>query len=52
MILKESPKKYKKFLLHENILEHYSTVLRGRMMQKLNLNFEDKNLILGVDPGQ
>jgi len=50
--LKESPKKCEKILLHEDVLEHHPTVLRGVMMQKLNLIFEEENLILGVDPGQ
>ena len=49
---KESPKKCEKILLHEDVLEHHPTVLRGIMIQKLNLSFEEENLILGVDPGQ
>ena len=49
---KESPKKCKKILLHEDILEYHHTILRGIMIRKLNLNFEEENLILGVDPGQ
>ena len=49
---KESPKKCEKILLHEDVLEHHPTVLRGVMMQKLNLSFEEENLILGIDPGQ
>ncbi|WP_246275331.1 hypothetical protein [Nitrosopumilus oxyclinae] len=48
----ESPKKCEKILLHEDVLEHHPTVLRGVMMQKLNLSFEEENLVLGVDPGQ
>ena len=48
---KESPKKCEKPLLHEDILEHHPTVIRGIMMQRLNLDFEE-DLILGVDPGQ
>ena len=48
----ESPKKCTKILLHEDILEHHPTVIRGMMMQKLNLDFEEEHLILGVDPGQ
>jgi len=49
---KESPKKCEKILLHEDILEHHPTVFRGVMMQKLNLSFQEENLILGIDPGQ
>ena len=50
--LKESPKKCDKILLYEDILEHHPTVLRGLMMQRLGLHFEEENLILGIDPGQ
>lgn len=49
---RESPEKCGKILLHEDVLEHHPTVLRGVMMKKLNLSFEEENLILGVDPGQ
>ncbi len=48
----ESPKQCTKILLHEDILEHHPTVIRGMMIQKLSFNFEEENLILGVDPGQ
>ena len=48
----ESPKKCEKFLLYEDIFEHNSTVIRGIMTQKLNLDFEEETLILGIDPGQ
>ncbi|MFQ5781964.1 MAG: hypothetical protein ACE5GR_02775 [Nitrosopumilus sp.] len=48
----ESPKKCEKPLLHEDIFDHHHTVIRGIMMQKLNLDFEEDNLILGIDPGQ
>jgi len=41
-----------KILLHEDILEHHPTVIRGIMMQKFKLDFEEENLILGIDPGQ
>jgi hypothetical protein len=49
---KESPKKCKKVLLHEDVFEHHHTVIRGMMIQKLNQNFTDENLILGIDPGK
>ena len=49
---KESPKNCEKPLLHEDIFEHHPTVIRGIMVQKLNLNFEEDDLILGIDPGQ
>jgi len=47
----ESPKKCEKILLHEDIFEYHHTVIRGIMIQKLNQNFKDENLILGIDPG-
>lgn len=49
---KESPVNCEKILLHEDILEHHPTVIRGIMMQKLKLDLEEEDLILGVDPGQ
>ncbi len=48
----ESPKECTKPLLHEDIFDHHPSVIRGMMMQKLNLNFEEEHLILGVDPGK
>jgi len=48
----ESPKKCDKILLHEDIFEYHSTVIRGKIIQKLNLNFEEEIIILGIDPGQ
>ena len=49
---KESPKQCEKLLLHEDIFELHPTVIRGMMMQKLNLDFQEDHLILGVDPGE
>ena len=50
----ESPKKHKKALLfYEDISKRYhASVIRGMLIQKLNLDFQEDNLILGVDPGQ
>ena len=50
--MKESPKTCEIPILHEDIFEYYTTVLRGLMMQKLNLDFEEEILIMGIDPGQ
>ncbi|MHA7648127.1 RuvC family protein [Nitrosopumilus sp. S4] len=49
---KESPKKCEKALLHEDIFENHPTVIKGLMMQKLNLDFLEEDLILGIDPGK
>ena len=38
---KEAPKKCEKILFHEDVLEYHPTVIRGLMMQKLNLPFEE-----------
>ena len=48
----ESPRECQKPLLHEDIFEHPPTVIKGKMMQKLSFNFEEEDLVLGVDPGQ
>ena len=50
--MKESPKKCEKPIFHEDIFEHHPTVTRGIMMQRLNQDFEEEDLILGIDPGQ
>ena len=44
--------KNKKPLLDEDIFDYDPTVIRGLMIQKLNMDFEENDLILGVDPGQ
>lgn len=49
---KESPKNCEKPLLHEDIFEYPPTVMKGIMIQKLSLNFEEEELILGIDPGR
>jgi len=45
--MKESPKKCEKALLYEDTFEHHPTVIRGIMMQRLDQDFEEKDLILG-----
>lgn len=39
-------------MLYEEIFEHHPTVIRGLMIQKLDLGFDEEELIIGVDPGQ
>ncbi len=39
-------------MLHEDIFEKHPTVIRGLMMQKLDLEFNQEELVIGVDPGQ
>jgi hypothetical protein len=48
---KESPLKYKKPILYEDVFEQHFTVIRGLMIQKLNLDYEEKDLVIGIDPG-
>jgi len=38
-------------MLHEDIFEQHSTVIRGLMIQKLSLGYE-QDLVIGIDPGQ
>ena len=39
-------------MLHEEIFEQPPTVIRGLMIQKLDMGFEQEELVIGVDPGQ
>ena len=39
-------------MLHEDIFEQHPTVIRGLMIQKLDLGFDQEDLVIGVDPGQ
>lgn len=48
---KEAPIECEKPMLHEDILEQHPTVIRGLMIQKLSIGFE-QDLVIGIDPGQ
>ncbi len=49
---KEAPKDCKKPIMYEDVFDNHITIIRAMMIQKLNLDFQDDELILGVDPGQ
>ena len=49
---KEYPTECRKPILDEEVFEHHFTVIRGLMIQKLNLEYEEKNLVIGIDPGE
>ena len=49
---KEFPKNCEKYLLDEDILEYPPTVLRGKMMQKISMHYDEDLLLFGIDPGQ
>ena len=49
---KESPLNCKKSILHEDVFEQHFTVIRGLMIQKLNFDYEEKDLVIGIDPGE
>jgi len=49
---KEAPVRCQKPMLYEEILEKPITIIRGLMIQKLDRGFNDKNLVLGIDPGK
>jgi len=48
---KESPVKCKKLILDEDVCDQHFTVIRGLMLQKLNLDYEENDLVMGIDPG-
>lgn len=48
----ESPLKCEKPILYEDVFDQHFTVIRGLMVQKLNLNYDEDDLIMGIDPGQ
>ncbi len=39
-------------MLDEDIFEQHFTVIRGLMLQKLDLNYDENDLIIGIDPGK
>lgn len=49
--IKEAPKSSKKPLLHEEIFDKDPAVIRGIIIQKLDSEFEEDELIIGIDPG-
>jgi len=49
---KEYPLECKKPILDEEVFEKNFTVIRGLMIQKLDLEYEKKDLVIGIDPGQ
>jgi len=49
---KEYPPECKKPILDEDVFEQHFTVIRGLMIQKLNLEYNEKDLVIGIDPGQ
>jgi len=49
---KEAPTKCKKPMLHEEIFNYHPTVIRGLIIQKLDLGFDEEKLLIGIDPGQ
>ncbi len=49
---REFPIKCKKPILDEDVFEKHFTVIRGLMLQKLNLDYDEMNLVIGIDPGQ
>jgi len=48
---KEAPIECKKPILHEDIFKQHPTVIKGMLIQKLSLGYEE-DLVIGVDPGQ
>ncbi|MFQ5441059.1 MAG: hypothetical protein ACE5DL_06315 [Nitrosopumilaceae archaeon] len=49
---KEYPPECKKPILDEDVFDHHFTVIRGLMIQKLNLKYDEPDLVIGIDPGR
>jgi hypothetical protein len=47
----ETPTKCEKPILHEDTFEQHPTVIRGLIIQKLDLGY-NQDLIIGIDPGK
>ena len=47
----EAPKDTSIPMLFEEIFDKHSTIITGLILQKLQLNFEREELVIGVDPG-
>lgn len=47
----EAPSDSSTPMLHEEIFDKHPTVIRGWILQKLDMVFEEDELVLGVDPG-
>lgn len=50
--IQEAPKTSSKMVMYEEIIGKEPVVIRGLMVQRLDLGFEKNELILGIDPGQ
>ena len=48
----EIPSNCEKPILNEEVLDLHSTVIRGLMIQKLSMEYEEPDLIIGIDPGK
>ena len=48
----DSPQSDKIPILYDDITENLPTVIRGKILQKLNPNFEEENILIGIDPGK
>lgn len=48
----EIPLKCEKPILNEDVFEQNFTVIRGLMIQKLSLGYDEEELVIGIDPGK
>ena len=48
----EAPDVCEKPVLYEDTFEQHPTIIRGLMIQKLNLGYDAEELLIGVDPGK
>lgn len=47
----ETPKDSEKLILNEELFDKHPTIIRGLILQKLELALDEDELVLGVDPG-
>ena len=48
---REAPLESSKPILFEDILDDHPTIIRGKIIQKLDIGFDYEGIIMGIDPG-
>lgn len=48
----ESPKSARQLILHEDVLDKDPTVIWGTIVEKLDTGINQRQLVIGIDPGQ
>lgn len=48
----EAPKTCEKPILFDDVFEQHVTIIRAKMLQTLEMKYQEDELVVGVDPGQ